>query len=254
MPANNSIAPRVQPGLTTAVFGLALAAAGLATAPARAGNPNLVTNGGFESIGSNTQSYEIEPGDPLPGWTLTQPNSYDIACVVVGGINNMCGTGYSGPDGSATFAVFPGVSPAGGNFLAGDSDITYSETISQTITGLVAGQKYSLTFYQAGAQQNGFVGATYDQWQVTLGGSTQDSTLMNVPNEGLVGWMEQTMIFTASATSETLAFLAVGGPTGDPPMALLDGVSLVKVPEPASIAILSFGIAGLAFSRRRRLG
>ena len=77
---------------------------------------------------------------------------------------------------------------------------------------------------------------------------------MNVPNEGLVGWMEQTMIFTASATSETLAFLAVGGPTGDPPMALLDGVSLVKVPEPASIAILSFGIAGLAFSRRRRLG
>jgi PEP-CTERM motif len=228
------------------VFGL-VAFAG----PAIAAGSNLVTNGGFESTGSNTQSYEIEPGNALPGWQLTQPNGGDIACVVVGGINNMCGTGYSGPHGSATFAVFPGTSPDGGNFLAGDSDVTYSETISQTITGLTVGQKYSLTFYQAGAQQDGFVGATYDQWQVTFGGSTQDSTLMNVPNGGDVGWMAQTMIFTAASTSQTLAFLAVGGPTGDPPMALLDGVNLVKVPEPASIAVICFGIAGLFFARRR---
>lgn len=128
---------------------------------------SLINNGGFESTGANTQSYEIEPGNPLPGWTLTQPNSGDIACVVVGGVNNMCGSGYMGPPGNtpATFAVFPRVSPVGGNFLAGDSDILYSETISQTITGLTAGAKYLLTFYQAGAQQSGYNGATYDQWR-----------------------------------------------------------------------------------------
>jgi hypothetical protein len=215
---------------------------------------SLINNGGFESTGANTQSYEIEPGNPLPGWTLTQPNGGDIACVVVGGVNNMCGSGYMGPPGNtpATFAVFPGVSPVGGNFLAGDSDILYSETISQTITGLTAGAKYLHTFYQAGAQQSGYNGATYDQWKVTFGGSSQMLTMMNVPNAGVVGWMTQSMIFTAASTSQALTFLAVGGPTGDPPMALLDGVSLSRVPEPASIAVLGFAAACVALSRRRR--
>lgn len=128
--------------------------------------------------------------------------------------------------------------------------MSYSETLSQTISGLVAGKQYSLSFYQAGAQQKGFVGATYDQWKVTFGGSTRNSTLMNVPNGGVVGWMAQTMIFTAAATSQTLAFLAVGAATGDPPMALPGGVSLVEVPAP--FAVLGLGFAGLARLRRRR--
>jgi hypothetical protein len=225
-------------------------AASLASFSAHASN--LVANGSFESVGSNTQSYQLKTANPLPGWTLG--NSTGIDCVVVGGVNNMCGTSYTGPPNNttATFAVFPGVSPDGGNFLAGDADSTYSEAISQTISGLTIGTHYTLQFYQAGAQQAGFAGSTFDQWQVTFGTSKQDSTLMNVPAEGLIGWMSQTMTFTATATSETLQFLAVGGPTGDPPMALLDGVSLVAVPEPASIALMSVGAVGLAGLRRIR--
>lgn len=238
------------PGCAVA-FGLMTMAVALPGSPARAAG-NLVTNGGFESVGSNTQSYQVLNSNPLPGWT--EANQTGIDCVVVGGVNNMCGTGYSGPAGysPATFALFPGVSPAGGNFFAGDSALTYEDAISQTISGLVSGKQYSLTFYQAGAQQAGYSGATTDEWQVTFGTSTQTSTLMNVPSGGDAAWNSQSMIFTATAASEVLTFLAVGTPNSDPPFALLDGVSMTQVPEPASITLMGVGILGLAGLRRRR--
>jgi hypothetical protein len=116
----------------------------------------------------------------------------------------------------------------------------------------VSGQKYTLTFYQAGAQQAGFSGATTDQWQVTFGSSVQTSTVMDVPSGGDVAWNSQTMTFTATAASETLTFLAQGTPNSDPPFALLDGVSLTLVPEPGSVTLLGFGAACIASLRRRR--
>jgi hypothetical protein len=60
------------------------------------------------------------------------------------------------------------------------------------------------------------------------------------------------LIFTATATSQALSFLAAGGSNGAPPMALLDGISIDPVPEPASIAIFGLGLLGLAGLRRRR--
>jgi hypothetical protein len=238
-------------GARGVAFAVMTITAGLPVTSARAAG-NLVTNGGFESVGSNTQSYQVLTANPLPGWT--EANQTGIDCVVVGGVNNMCGTSYSGPAGysPATFALFPGVSPAAGNFFAGDSAPTYEDAISQTITGLVSGKQYSLTFYQAGAQQAGYSGATTDEWKVTFGASTQTSTLMNVPSGGDAAWNSQAMIFTATAASEVLTFLAVGTPNSDPPFALLDGISMTQVPEPASVTLMGVGIVGLAGLRRRR--
>jgi hypothetical protein len=50
------------------------------------------------------------------------------------------------------------------------------------------------------------------------------------------------MTFTPTSTSETLSFLAIGTPGGVPPLALLDGVSLSDIPEPASWALLVSGL------------
>jgi hypothetical protein len=62
------------------------------------------------------------------------------------------------------------------------------------------------------------------------------------------------MDFTADAVTETLNFLSIGTPTGLPPMALLDGVSVTAVPEPAAWAmmLLGFGGIGAAVRYRRR--
>ena len=110
-----------------------------------------ITNGSFESIGTNTASYLLAPGNGavLPGWTVT-PNASGNgwACVVAGGVNNLCG--YS-------FTVFPGTSPSGGNFLASDANSSYAQTISQTINNLTVGTRYNISFYQAGAVDPRFV-------------------------------------------------------------------------------------------------
>jgi hypothetical protein len=244
---------------SAAALGSMAVAVGLAGLPAHAAGPQLIQNGGFETVpAGTTQSYQISnnstasPTSSLPYWS-TGTNGSGINCLVYGGVNNMCGSGYLNSGVEATFWVFPGVSPNGGNFVAGDSAATYANAISQSVSGLTVGQTYNLTFYQAGAQQKGFSGTTTDQWKVTFGSSpAQDSTLMHVATESDVAWNSQSMLFTASATTETLTFLAVGTPNSDPPFALLDGVSLISVPEPASIALLGFGIAGVAGLRRRR--
>jgi len=220
---------------------------------------NLVTNGDFSSVGTHTESYQVNASN-LPNWAAdVTGNPGGIGCLVYGGINNMCGTSYLGPGNvTATFAVFPGVSPNGGNFFAGDAADdrptgggVYQQAISQTINGLVVGAQYSLTFYQAGAQQAGFTGATTDKWQVTFGSQVRNSTIMSVPSGGVVAWNQQSMSFTATATSQVLSFLAIGTPNNaQPPFALLDGVRLI--PEPASIALLGVGIIGVAGMRRRR--
>jgi hypothetical protein len=110
------------------------------------------------------------------------------------------------------------------------------------------GHTYAVSFYQALAQQSGFTGATTSQWVVSLGGQTDYSTQMNDASQGFSGWSYVTDYFTATATTETLGFTANG--TGAPPMALLDGVSLVDTPEPASWLVMLVGLVGLAGARR----
>jgi len=249
---NRSWAKRVRNAV--GALGLIVLSAGIA----EAAFPDLITNGNFETVpAGTTQSYKITTGTPLPGWTQSSQSGID--CLVYGGVNNMCGTGYTGPVNPVTFAVFPGVSPAGGNFLANDSAPTYQVSMTQNISGLYVGEQYILTFYQAGAQQIGYVGATTDQWRVTFGPCAPPNTncqntsmLMNVAQQSDYPWNKVTMIFRPSLTTQTLSFLALGTPDANPPFALLDGVSLFRVPEPASLGLMAFGMAGIAALRRRR--
>ena len=160
------------------------------------------------------------------------------------------------------FVTVPGVSPNGGNYIALDGDqgspvgsttTSYSSSVWQTIGGLTVGAMYSLTFYQAAAQQSGTSGATTERWSVTFGtGAAQLSTIMNNASGGTVAWNQQTMIFVATAASQTLNFFSVGTPSGQPPVVLLDGISLTQVPEPAGLAVFALGLLVLLAKKWRR--
>ena len=89
---------------------------------------------------------------------------------------------------------------------------------------------------------------------MSLGTDTNLSALMNNASHGSVGWMQQTLRFTASAGSEVLTFLAIGTPNGLPPFVLLDGVSIadvpVSTPEPGTNIMIALGLLGVPVARR----
>ena len=151
-------------------------------------------------------------------------------------------------------------SPDGGNFVGNDAnyaDGQYDVTapIEQTINGLTPGQSYNVGFYYAYGVQYGHVRATTQQWSVSLGSETQSLPVYDLPKYSFSGWSHADLVFTATAVSEVLGFTASGGPTGSPPFALLDGVTMnaVSVPEPTAWTMMIVGLGLLGGFARRRL-
>ncbi len=174
-----------------------------------------------------------------------------------GAYNNAAGYGTTfmwGTNNGGTTAITP--VPTGGNFIAGDGAFG-TAAVTQSLSSLTVGNTYRLSFYWAGAQQQGFDGATTENWQVTFGGQTFTTPTVSNSAHGFTGWFQQTFDFTATSTSQTLSFLAQGTPTGQPPFALLGGVNLDLVPEFSHWSVFAgFGVACTAveaFRRRRRL-
>ncbi len=232
--------------LTTALA--ATAAIGLA---AGANAANLVVNGGFESttnglgqLGFNTDA---------TGWSIAGGYTFLFAAGTAdnGGANGQYGNlQLWGPNNGSANGL-PASSPDGGNFVALDGAFQQAP-ITQTINGLTVGKVYKVSFFWGGAQQNGFTGDTTEQFQVSLGGDTQSTAILNNVSHGFTGWQSESFKYKASNTSEVLSFLAVGTPAGVPPFSVLDGVSLSAVPEPVTWALMLVGIAGVGGAMRAR--
>lgn len=231
----------------------------LFTLTAPLGHAALLINGSFEDIGTQTNSFSFNLNPNLANWTAAPGNSSQILnCVMRSNeTTNLCGTTAFG--GGFSFWQNPGPSPDGGNFLGVDGDSNFATPFSQTVNGLTVGASYTLSFYQAAGQQFGFNGATTERWQVTFGGDTQLSTLMNNAEHGKVDWNQQSLTFVANSASQVLTFFAVGTPGGAPPFVLLDGVTLTEnvppppsVPEPTTTLLIGLGLAGIPVVRRFR--
>jgi hypothetical protein len=233
--------------LIAVIGGLALSLAGVGA------KADLLTNGSFETttngngqLGFNTNA---------TGWAT---NGYNFI-FAPGTADTSGATGSSGllklwgpGDGAAN--GLPASSPDGGNFVAADGAFKVG-AITQTVSGLTAGQQYSVGFYYAGAQQATFNGDTTEQWIVNLGtnaATTQSTPILDDVTHGFTGWNHEVFTFTADGSSDVLSFLAAGTPNGEPPFSLLDGVTMTAVPEPASMLLMGSGLAALGLVRRRR--
>jgi len=231
----------------------------LASVGSSAAQANLVQNGDFNQFTINGTTPNGQPGElgsgtgytTLSDWTYLNPTkSYDFLFTSNSNGTDADTTGSWNPTGGGhggylkLWGTNDGgldpitASPVGGNFLGVDPVYDNSSVLSQTLTGLTVGEQYTVSFYDAAAEQYPYTGASYDQWKVSLGNQTQLANYISLPSKSFSGWFKESLNFTATSTSEALSFLATGGPTFvQPPFVLLDGVSVTATdtPEPSSI-------------------
>jgi len=236
----------------------ALAAGTVAATPANAA-VELVTNGNFSTVSNNAQNFEVTPANTygsVTGWTqdaLPSGNPYNILFH-----EPIATTGNALGQYSATGVEYLNAAPSNnaghGNFMALDADTSVNGTLYQILTGLTVGVTYGLTFDWATGQIASRTGATTDSLNVQVGSLNQTFGPVANPSGGATPWTTVSTLFTATSTSQKLSFLAVGGPNGLPPVALLDNVSVTAVPEPGTWAmmLLGFGAMGLSMRRRRK--
>ena len=210
---------------------------------------NLVLNGSFEDTSAITAGDKLKFSSASVAHWTTDSSGNIGKYLFIDTPHSADGTNNGGYD---VYGPFPATSPDGGQFVQSDGDTQYAATISQTISGLTAGEKYNVSFYQAAGQQKTFNGDTTEQWKVSLGSESHKSTLVKLPAGGNVSpWTLETLTFTATSSSEVLSFLALGTPNGLPPTVFLDGVHMDVVPEPSTMSALLIGLVSLACVRRR---
>lgn len=234
------------------ITALIAALATLTIAVPAAAAPNLVTNGNFETTTFSSSSEVGISGFPqgVAGWTS---NGFNL--LYIGGTQTTVSAANQYNDPLTYFRPGVTVDPlgTGGNFMALDGDSDIYGTLTQSITGLTAGQAYYVHFDWAATQLRNRSGATTEQLQVSLGGPAQSTQIINNPSAGFSGWRSGYFVFTPTTSTAVLSFLSIGTPNGQPPIALLDNVSLQAVPEPATWAMFlaGFGLVGFAARRRR---
>ena len=259
----------------------------------------FVALGGLSLLACSAQAFPVLPGltnlnflsytgsAPKAPFTSVNPTGWTggggLIFIDAPGTSNLspvtaCGPTYLQTYGCPSTLAIPG----GYNYVEADGNPDFESGFQYNISGLTAGQTYTLSFYQAASQQTTFRGDTTEQWIVSLGTSgltdcagclgggnsyysNADATasivataLMNTPSEGLTDWQYVSVDLTADAADQVLSFLAWGnnGNTANlPPIVFLAGVNSppgLTVPEPTTLALFGIGLLGLATSRMRR--
>src|SRR5580692_11515373 len=208
----------------------------LVTLAASAHATNLVSNGTFTSSSTGTGGagqFDQTNYTTLTSWGSTGYNFlFTNPTAAVQGV-----------DGAVSLDPATRASPVG-NFIGLDGAYDVG-AVTQTINGLIVGVTYTLDFYWAASQQNGYTGPTTDYITASLGSNSQNTATVSNPSMGFTGWTFQSFNFTATATSEVLSFLATGTPSGVPPFALISDVSLTA-PEPGTLSLMLGGLGLLA--------
>jgi len=131
----------------------------------------------------------------------------------------------------------PGSTVFAGNCSAFFGPVGSLGGISQTVI-LSVGEFYRITFAFEPD------GGTPSFFSALFGGVP----LVSVTNPAASGYQSFSFLVQATSTNESLAFNF----RDDPGFLFLDAVSVRSVPEPATLALLALGLAGIGFSRRKQ--
>jgi hypothetical protein len=229
-----------------------------------AGPQNVLTNGNFDTAPGNS-AVSTQFGSAgyaaMPGWTVTNVNGstpFDLWWVAASASTVSALTQY-GNSGQELVSSFPGADGTNPYFVGLDGDSRASGTLSQTVSNLIVGDHYQLTFDWAATQMTT---GSHNPYSIAVAFNLGTSALTSgngVPQTSTVyeaygqssKWTTVTYTFTATSATEILSFLALGLPIGGPPIALLDDITLDDIPEPSSLALVG-GVVLLGVMARRR--
>jgi hypothetical protein len=199
---------------------LALAVGAAVGLGASAHATDLIVNGDFSTpnVGGG---FTLQPS--IPGWVNTNGDAIEVGFTGLYGLPCFTSTCQNLEVNATTF-----------------------DTDSQTVSGLIVGKTYNLSYAYGGRDGGG-----PQALDVSFGGTllTTDTSDNGVNDF----WAVNSFVVVATATSETLTFQAldVGGSPGAGNE--VTAVSL-DVPEPESWALMLVGFGGLGAVARRRRG
>jgi len=233
--------------------------------PVHANSINLLLNGDFENplmpAGSLCGIYGpclgfhngVAGNDNIGGWQLVGKSGVDSGGVAIPGAPAtilLLGYDYSEPDnatgGTLHFHPHHGLQSLD---LTGEGNQGTTNGIRQSVSTL-AGHSYTLTFW-LGHQYSGAPGYLNGPAAVGLylDGQGVGSFTNSLDTFEDVTWKPFRYTFTASGSQTVIAFLN-DTPVGNN-YSGLDNVSLVEVPEPASLALALLGLLGIVLIRGR---
>lgn len=194
-------------------------------------NAYTIFNGGFEDVTGLTGPQggsAIYRGATLSGWTWTPVN-------VGGEIDLIPYTGAGSPTANA----------GSGTYYLETALLGSHGVLSQTIFGFTIGQQYELTFDWGNRIGSNPATSSYD-FTVAIDGQSFSQSAVNGTQ---IGMLQETIAFTASATSATLSLDLKD--TNTYTNGAFDNFVITPVPEPSSSALLGLGALGLLIRRKR---
>lgn len=211
---------------------------------------NLISNAGFED--GNTQNgsgwsvyQELDDNDPLTNdWAQVSGAGIEIQANAVGGISAHGGT-YK-----VELDSHNGVG-------AGLTGVTTNTVFAQLIEGLVVNNSYELSFWYTARPGTGIGTNGITAYAGISPVLFSSPGALGTVSSATVGWAQYAFSFVATSTDMLVGFGAEGtantlGGYIDDIALVSDGTSTATVSAPAGIALMTLGMIGLGFARKRK--